>query len=138
MPPRYLRPLLLFEFLIALEVTFTCWSQIGGQYHLDLMFWPWKMGLAGAISLLVVLITGDLVRADGRFTKKARLYAALLVLAIATAGLVTYYYHLNEPQDDNDDDDQAPAITQTMDAAGLHLRHGLERGRNRAPHAPRA
>ena len=39
-----LRPLLIFEFLVAIIAVFTLWSQVGGQYHLDLMFWPWKIG----------------------------------------------------------------------------------------------
>jgi len=114
MPPRYLRPLLLFEFLIALQVTFTCWSQIGGQYHLDLMFWPWKMGIAAAISWLLVLITADLIKANGAFSKKARLYTTLLLLAIATAGILTYYYHLNEPADEDQPDDQQTTITRAI------------------------
>ena len=41
-----LRPLLILEFLIAIEAIFTLWSQVGGQYHLDLMYWPWKFGLS--------------------------------------------------------------------------------------------
>jgi len=37
---------LILEFLIAIEMVFTFWSQVGGQYHLDLMFWPWKFGIS--------------------------------------------------------------------------------------------
>ena len=121
MPPRYLRPLLIFEFLIALQVTFTCWSEIGGQYHLDLMFWPWKMGLSAAISYLVVLISVDLVKENGAFSKRARVYATLLLLAIATAGIVTYYYHLNEPTDEDQPEDQQTTITRTAARVPAYL-----------------
>src|SRR5882724_3413697 len=101
MPPRFLRPLLIFEFLVALQVVFTCWSQIGGQYHLDLMFWPWKLGLGGAAALLITAISADLVRADGAVRKRVWLYGLLLLVTITVAGLVTYYYHLNEPTDED-------------------------------------
>jgi hypothetical protein len=59
-------------------VVFTFWSQVGGQYHLDLMFWPWKFGISLAAAGLITSITADLTRE------------------------VTYYYHLNEPTDDDE------------------------------------
>ena len=65
----------------------------GGQYHLDLMFWPWKLGLSLlAAALVVALATGS----RGRMW----IAGALLVATLATAGAVTYYYHLNEPVDE--------------------------------------
>jgi hypothetical protein len=116
MPPRLLRPLLIVEFLIALQVVFTCWSQIGGQYHLDLMFWPWKMGVSTAAALLVTGITADLVRSDGRVRKRVWLYGSLLVVTVIVAGLVTYYYHLHEPTDEDDSGDQQPTVTTSLDS----------------------
>ena len=62
---RLLRPLLIVEFLIAIEAIFTFWSEVGGQYHLDLMFWPWKLGIEIAAAGLIVAITANLVRNDG-------------------------------------------------------------------------
>jgi len=111
MPPRYLRPLLVFEFLIAMQVVFTCWSQIGGQYHLDLMFWPWKLGLSSMASLLITGITGNLVRANGAVSKKAWFFGSLLLVTVVVAGLVTYYYHLNESGDEDNSDEQPITIT---------------------------
>ena len=57
MSNNVLRPLLVVEFLVAIEVVFTFWSQVGGQYHLDLMFWPWKLGIALGAATLIVAIT---------------------------------------------------------------------------------
>jgi hypothetical protein len=114
MPARYLRPLLIFEFLIALQVVFTCWSQIGGQYHLDLMFWPWKLGLAVAAALLTTAMTGHLIRSNGIAGKKVRIYGCLLLLTMVVAGLVTYYYHLNEPSDDDNQNDAPATITSRL------------------------
>jgi hypothetical protein len=116
MPARLLRPLLIVEFLLALQVVFTCWSQIGGQYHLDLMFWPWKLGLSVAAALLTTGLTASLVRTDGVAGKKAWLYGTLLLATIALAGIVTYYYHLHEPTDEDNQDDQPATITKARGA----------------------
>ena len=118
MPLRYFRPLLILEFLIALQAVFTCWSQIGGQYHLDLMFWPWKLGVSFVSAWLITAITGNIVRADGAIGKRVWVYCGLLVVTLVTAGLVTYYYHLNEPQDEEDSDDQQTTITRTSVTPG--------------------
>ena len=53
MPSRFIRPLLVLEFLLAVQVWLTLWSEVGGQYHLDLMFWPWKFGLTVAAAALI-------------------------------------------------------------------------------------
>jgi hypothetical protein len=114
MPARFLRPLLIFEFLLSLQVVFTCWSQIGGQYHLDLMFWPWKMGLGGAAALLITAITANIIQADGAIKKRCWIYGSLLLATIALAGMVTYYYHLNEPVDEENPDDQPTTISSVL------------------------
>jgi hypothetical protein len=107
---RFLRPLLIVEFLIAVEAIFTVWSEVGGQYHLDLMFWPWKLGIGAACAGLIVAITANLAQNDGRITRRALWFCSLLIAVFITAGVVTYYYHVNEPVDQQDDDqDDAPA-----------------------------
>src|SRR5580692_5607198 len=93
MDNRFLRPLLIVEFLIAMEAIFTVWSEVGGQYHLDLMYWPWKLGISVASAWLTVAITGNLVRNDGRFTRRAVLFFSFLIAIFVLAGMVTYYYH---------------------------------------------
>ena len=107
-----LRPFLVVEFLVAIEVWLTFWSQVGGQYHLDLMFWPWKFGLTVAAAWLITAITADLFRGLPGLSRRAIIYAALLFAVIVTAGVVTYYYHMNEPADDDNGDD-APASQTT-------------------------
>jgi hypothetical protein len=113
MSNNVLRPLLVVEFLVAIEVVFTFWSQVGGQYHLDLMFWPWKLGIALGAATLIVAITAELARHEGSFTRRVLWLSSLLVAIVIAAGVVTYYYHLNEPTDDDDDDDQ-PRVTKTV------------------------
>lgn len=121
MRSRLIRPFLVFQFLIAIEVWLTFWSQVGGQYHLDLMFWPWKFGLTVAAAWLTTAITAELFRGytgksvaenPGALTRRATTYAALLFAVIVTAGVVTYYYHMNEPDDDENGD--APVSTTSL------------------------
>lgn len=120
MDNRLLRPLLVVESLLAIVAVFTLWSQIAGQYHLDLMFWPWKLGIGLAAAGLIVAITAALVRSGGALTRSVLLRCSLLLVVAVVAGVVTYYYHLNEPQDSDSDEDteqttalHAPAALRT-------------------------
>lgn len=88
------RPLLVALFLLALLAFDFLWALAGGQTHLDLMFWPWKLGLslAGAGSVVMLATSSG---------KRTWLAAALLVATMVIAGLVTYEAHLNEPLDED-------------------------------------
>jgi hypothetical protein len=107
-----LRPLLVVEFLLAIQVVFTFWSQVGGQYHLDLMYWPWKFGFGVGAAALIVGITAALARNGGEIKGRVLLFASLLLTLMLAAGAVTYCYHLNEPPSD-DDEDAPPSVTST-------------------------
>jgi len=100
-----LRPLLILEFLVAIEAIFTLWSQVGGQYHLDLMYWPWKFGLSIGAAALIVAFTARVALDDGAITRRSWLLVSLLMGVVLVAGVVTYYYHLNEPADQDDLDE---------------------------------
>lgn len=106
---RLLRPFLIVEFLIAVQAIFTFWSQVGGQYHLDLMFWPWKFGLSLAAASLIVAITSNLVRNAGAITRLTLTLCSFLIVVIVVAGIVTYYYHLSEPPEPDDQSEDEPA-----------------------------
>jgi hypothetical protein len=94
-----LRPLLIVEFLVAIQAIFTLWSQVGGQYHLELMFWPWKFGIGIAAAGLIVAITASLARNGGSVTRRVWVSCALLSAVVVLAGVVTYYYLLT-PMDE--------------------------------------
>jgi hypothetical protein len=112
MPNKLLRPLLVVEFLIAIQVVFTFWSEVGEQYHLDLMFWPWKAGVGLLAAWLITAITAGLVRSDGAITRRIWVMGTLLIATMAIAGYVTYYYHMNEPDDEEDQQTAQPTISQ--------------------------
>lgn len=109
MSTQLLRPLLIVEFLIAVQAIYTIWSEVGGQYHLDLMFWPWKLGIGIASAGLIVAITANLVRNEGRITGRALLFCSFLITIFIVAGVVTYYYHVNEPTEQDEDQDDEPS-----------------------------
>jgi hypothetical protein len=122
-----LRPFLILEFLVAIDAVYTLWSEVGGQVHLDLMFWPWKLVLGVGAAALITLITGQLARNDGRLTRRALMFCSLLIALVLTAGVVTYYYHLNEPtEQDDDSDEDAPAQISSLSArhGPRHFKHG--------------
>jgi hypothetical protein len=128
---RLLRPFLILVFLIALEVVFTFWSQVGGQYHLDLMYWPWKFGLGLAAAALITGITADLARGSGALTRRIVLFWSLLIATVVVAGVVTYYYHLNEPaEEDQDTADQPVRVTRILTPP-----YGIAPVRDRSPGA---
>jgi hypothetical protein len=104
MSARLIRTLLALEFLVSIEVWLTFWSEVAGQYDLDLMFWPWKFVLILAAAGLTVGLTAELLRiAPRRLSRRAALYVAGLLLVVFTAGAVTYYTWLNEPDDETDE-----------------------------------
>ena len=100
-----LRPLLVIEFLLALQVCFTLWSHVGGEYHLTLVFWPWKLGIGLGAATLVVAMTAALVQDDGEIGRRVLSLAVMLVIVMLAAGALSYSAHLNEPADDNQDDE---------------------------------
>jgi hypothetical protein len=114
MPKHFLRPLLIVEFLIAIEAIYTAWSQVGGQFHLDLMFWPWKLGIGAGAAWLITAMTANIAKNGGEIKRGVYVYASLLCLVIATAGVVTWYYHMHEPadrQDELNDEDEDETVT---------------------------
>ncbi len=97
------------ELLLAVPAVFTLWSQVGGQGHLDLMPWYYKLLLGGGMSIACVLATAAVVERDrfpnGRFLG----WVGAIVLIGAVMGAVTYYYHLHESYDETDEEQPASA-----------------------------
>lgn len=96
------------EFLIALIATYTAWSQVGGQGHLDLMAWYWKLGLGVAISFATVKATAAAVSGPRTWNSRTLRWVSIIVALGLVCGAVTYYYHITEPPPD-DEEDSAPA-----------------------------
>ncbi|MDQ6664570.1 MAG: hypothetical protein M3Z23_09275 [Acidobacteriota bacterium] len=92
------------EFLIAIIAIFTFWSEVGGQGHLDLMPWYWKLGFSLAAAVVCLKLTAAMLEKQSIWSKSTLRWLLALGLLAAGAGAVTYYVHLNEPADTDESD----------------------------------
>src|ERR1035441_414063 len=92
------------EFLLAVLAIFTLWSQVGGQGHLDLMAWYWKLVLGCGCSAAVVGLTSALMSHERILSRSVVAWAVVIVLLAAAMAAVTFYYHVHETIDEPDED----------------------------------
>jgi hypothetical protein len=64
------------------------------------MPWYWKLGLSGAISYAAVRATASAVRHKHSWNAATLGWLALTLAIGLLAGMVTYYYHVNEPPEE--------------------------------------
>ena len=107
---RLLHVLYAIEFLIALVAVYTVWSEVGGQGHLDYMAWYWKAAIGPPAAYGVMRLTQAAVSQDAGRMRRMIPWILFLTLLVCCAGIVTYYYHLNEPQEENDQDPRAAVL----------------------------
>jgi heme/copper-type cytochrome/quinol oxidase subunit 3 len=100
---RYLRIAYAVQYVVTLIAIFAIWAQVGGQYHLDLMPWYWKLLLACALSLAAVKATAAAVQRDRFRNGRTMGWLAAALALIATMGILSYYEHLHEPADDEEE-----------------------------------
>ena len=103
MESRYLRIAYAVQFVVTLICTFEVWSQVGGQGHLDLMLWYYKLLLACSLSLAAVKATAAAVDTDRFWNRWTSAWLAIILALIVGMGLLTYYEHLHEPSDEGDE-----------------------------------
>ena len=97
---RLLSVLYAIEFLVALVAGLEVWREVGGQAHLDLMPWFFKFVLAFGLAAAVVKLTAVSVTEGSR---RILIWSTIVALFLLAAGLITYYYHLNEPLDGDEE-----------------------------------
>ena len=112
METKFLRLIYAAEFLLALIAVFVVWSQIGGQTHLDLMPWFFKLFFGAGMAYTIVRATAAAVAGERGWNAGSLRWTGLLAALAVAAGLVTYYYHLYEPQDE----EESQPATQTSAA----------------------
>ena len=92
------------EFLIALIATYTVWSQVGGQGHLDLMAWYWKLFFGVGLSVAAVRATTAAVNGPRTWNARTLRWISIILALILGCAAVTYYYHLSEPPSEDEED----------------------------------
>jgi heme/copper-type cytochrome/quinol oxidase subunit 3 len=92
----YLRVAYVCEFWLVLLCIHVVWPQAGGQGHLDIMMWYWKLFLPILLAACVVGMTAAAASGEYFWSRKTVVWFVLtVVLGLAMIG-VTYYYHLHE------------------------------------------
>jgi hypothetical protein len=94
--PSILRILYVCEFWLVLLTVHVVWPQAGGQTHLDIMAWPWKLLLPMALSFAVVGMTAAAVEGETFWNSRSFKWLVLIALLTLAIASVTYYYHLHE------------------------------------------
>ncbi len=97
MPRAAIRLALAVEFLVALVAVFTFWSQVGGQEHLDLMPWHWKLVLGGGLAAAFVQLTAAAIEGERAWTARTLGWFVVALALMLLMGAATYYVHLQEP-----------------------------------------
>jgi hypothetical protein len=107
-----LRLAYIVEFLIAIPAVFTVWSQVGGQGHLDLMPWYWKLLLGTGAAWAIVRVTAAVLEHDRLLTMRSVTWFVCVLLFAAAMAAATYYYHLHEnPEEGTPEDSTTASLT---------------------------
>jgi len=115
----WLRLAYALEFLLALLVTLTLWSEAGGQSHLDMMPWYTKLACLMASAWCSVRFTAGLAEEKKVWNRRTRVWLSGLILVATVMGAITYYYHLQEQTDEQDSEETAAAAMTTKSPLAL-------------------
>ncbi len=118
-PVSWLRLAYAIEFLLALLVTLTLWSEVGGQSHLDMMPWYTKLACLMASAWCSVRFTAGLVEEKKVWNHRTRVWLSGLILVATVMAAITYYYHLHEETDEQDSEETAAAAMTTKSPLAL-------------------
>lgn len=102
MDPRLLRFLYICEFLVCIFVVFIAWPEIGGQVHIDLIEWHYKLLVGALFAFASVRATMAACAAEQPWNAKLAGWFIVVLLSMLAMGILTYNAHLNEPADEQD------------------------------------
>jgi hypothetical protein len=111
MDQRYLRVALAIEFLIALIAVYTVWSQLGGQGHLDLVPWSWKLGLGLGTAYAIVRATAAAARDEKAWNGRTVRWISVILTMASVAALLTFYEHMFEAPPEEEGIEESEEMT---------------------------
>jgi hypothetical protein len=108
---NWFRFALVVEYLIALQVVLSVWTEIGGPGHMDLVPWYLKSVCAALQAYYLVRLTSAAVRGESFWNRNSRIwFAGILILGVIMGG-ITYYYHLHESREEPEPEQAAWHLT---------------------------
>jgi hypothetical protein len=107
-------------FLIALVAVFTLWSQVGGQDHLDLISWYWKLGLGAGAAFAIAQSAAAAVSGARAWNARSVKWLLVAVALLVGCGIASWYAHVYYEDDDQDNQGGAasPAVAVTRGYRG--------------------
>jgi len=102
------------QFLIALIAVFILWSEVGGQSHLDLLPWYWKVILGPGAAFTIVKATAAAVDGKQPWNARTLKWTGLTLLLLIACGLASFYAHVYLEDDETDQDQDNSTISQAV------------------------
>jgi hypothetical protein len=98
------------QFLIALIAVFLLWSEVGGQSHLDLMPWYFKLVLGAGAAFAMVKATAAAVAHEHPWNGRTLKWLGIMVALLVGCGLASYYCHMYLEGDDEEDQQESSLV----------------------------
>jgi hypothetical protein len=98
------------QFLIALIAVFLLWSEVGGQSHLDLMPWYFKLVLGAGAAFAMVKATAAAVAHEHPWNGRTLRWLGITVALLVGCGLASYYCHMYLEGDDEEDQQESSLV----------------------------
>jgi hypothetical protein len=122
------------QFLIALIAIFVLWSQVGGQSHLDLVPWYFKLGLGAGSAFAAVKATAAAVARERVWNSQSLRWLGVLLALLLGCGLASYYAHLSEDEDQEDQQESTALTSELADREACSIEAGFD---SAGPHRAR-
>ena len=100
------------QFLIALIAVFVLWSEVGGQVHLDLMPWYFKLAFGAGAAFAMVKATAAAVSHEHPWNGQTLKWLGIMLALLVGCGLASYYCHMYLESDEGDDQQESALVGQ--------------------------